>query len=147
MRGTLKDAIKISKKSHKDKKDKIGKPQFDHPSRVMDNVDELNEKKVAIMHDVLEDTSTTLKDLRKCGFDDEILEAVDAISRREGEHYFDYISRVSNNELATKVKIADLIDNMHWDYPTPEEKDGLMKRYRKALRILTEVEDKHWRYD
>ena len=147
MGGTLKDAMKVSKKSHKGKKDKIGKPQFDHPSRVMDSVDELNEKKVAIMHDVVEDTSTTLKDLRRYGFDVEIVEAVDAISRRDGERYFDYIGRVSNNELATKVKIADLLDNMHREHSSPEEKDGLMKRYRKALRILTEVENKYWNYD
>ena len=147
MDGRLRKAIEIATKSHRNKVDKIGKPQICHPLSVMDSVDEMDEKIVAILHDVVEDTPTTLKDLKKFDFGDDVIESIDAISRREGEQYFDYIGRLSENELATKVKIADLLDNINRKHSNPEEKESLMKRYKKALRILTKIEDKYWRRD
>ena len=43
---------------------------------------------------------------------DRIIEAVDAITKREGEKYSDYFQRVMDNPIALKVKIADMTDNM-----------------------------------
>lgn len=67
---------------------------------------------VAMLHDIIEDTETTLEDL-KYQFSQEILDAVDHITRRKGESYADYIGRVSVNDLSRAVKIADLQDNMN----------------------------------
>lgn len=67
---------------------------------------------VAMLHDIVEDTDTTLEDL-KYQFSQEILDAVDHMTHRKGEKYADYIGRVSVNDLARAVKIADLQDNMN----------------------------------
>jgi (p)ppGpp synthase/HD superfamily hydrolase len=66
----------------------------------------------AVLHDVVEDTSLTLDDLRKEGFPREVLEAVESLSKNEKESYDEYVERVSRNPVAVKVKLADLEDNM-----------------------------------
>ena len=115
----------------KDKIDKGGNAYVNHPIRVAENIFAEKEKKcndntstlslfydkayiVALLHDVVEDTDITLEDLRnKYNFDEEIVNAVDAISRRDNEKfYFDFIERVGKNDIAKLVKIYDLEDNM-----------------------------------
>ncbi len=83
---------------------------------------------VAYLHDVVEDTSMVLADL---DFTDEIKLAVDAITRRPGENYFDYIGRSASNEIASIVKRHDLESNIN--EATPE---SLVIRNRRALEIL-----------
>jgi (p)ppGpp synthase/HD superfamily hydrolase len=68
---------------------------------------------VALLHDILEDTDTTVDELRGLCCDDDIIQAVVAITRRKDEKlYFDFIERVKGNDLAKLVKIYDLEDNM-----------------------------------
>ena len=68
---------------------------------------------VAILHDIVEDTDVTLEYLTNGGFDKEIVNAIDAITRRkEEQYYFDFIERVKKNDIAKLVKIYDLEDNM-----------------------------------
>ena len=68
---------------------------------------------VALLHDTLEDTDATEQDLRDLGCDDEIINAVIAITRRKDEqYYFDFIERVKQNDIAKLVKIKDLENNM-----------------------------------
>ena len=68
---------------------------------------------VAILHDIVEDTPMTLSELKKYILDKDIIDAVDAITRRKDEDlYYDYILRVSKNDLARRVKIFDLTHNM-----------------------------------
>lgn len=69
------------------------------------------EKAVAYLHDVVEDTNISLEDLRKI-FSSNIVEAIDAITKRENETYEDYLKRVSMNKIARKVKISDMLHNM-----------------------------------
>ena len=92
---------------------------------------------VALLHDVVEDTDYTLDKLIEDGFPDEIVEAVDAITRRSGEDYFVYIDRVKANALATTVKIADLEHNTD-DSRLAILSDANIKkqRYEKAKRVL-----------
>lgn len=67
----------------------------------------------ALLHDILEDTPCTADDLRRNGFDDEVVDAVLAMTRKPDEtYYFDYILRVSDNDIARKVKVHDLENNM-----------------------------------
>lgn len=67
---------------------------------------------VAWLHDVVEDSpSWTIERLQASGFDAAVVAAVDAITRRPGETYPDFISRVAKNPLARKVKLADLEHN------------------------------------
>jgi len=93
---------------------------------------------IAVLHDVVEDSHWTIEDLRKEGFPEEVLHAVDRLTRREGEDYFDFIKRVKGNSLARKIKLADLEDNM--DIRRLKElnpKDfELLSKYHKAWKEL-----------
>jgi (p)ppGpp synthase/HD superfamily hydrolase len=114
---TLEDAIVLATNAHKGQKDRNDEPYVMHPIRVMAQLWGHDERMVAVLHDVIEDTDVTLDDLRKAGYPDRIVEAVDAISRRKdaGESFSQYIQRVKRNPLATRVKIADLKDNSNLD--------------------------------
>lgn len=118
-------AFQIVDKLFANKLDKGGQPYLGHLCRVSDSltkrgkfcseIPNIYDKAavVALLHDILEDTDTTIDTLRVFGFDEDIIQAVDVISRREDEqYYFDFIKRVSKNRLATLVKICDLKDNM-----------------------------------
>ena len=134
----LEKAIELAFKVHKNQKDRYGKPYIFHPLRVMNKMDDDKEKIVAVLHDVIEDTELTYKDLCDAGFSEEIIDAIASISKQDGEEYFDYINRVMQNRLAVKVKLADLEDNM--DVRRIEiitEKDrGRLNKYMKAYRMI-----------
>lgn len=128
-------ALEIAYKSHKDQVDKGGNPYILHPIRVALHCEKEEEKIVALLHDVVEDTDMTIEDLRTAGFAQDILDAIVALSKVDGEEYEQFIQRVALNDLATRVKIQDLKDNMdtsrlngkqHWKMAT----------YKKALAYL-----------
>jgi guanosine-3',5'-bis(diphosphate) 3'-pyrophosphohydrolase len=134
----LNHAIIIATEAHKNQVDRGGQPYIFHPLRVMLSVDRLDEKIVAVLHDMVEDTDTTLEDLGKY-FDKEIIEAVDAISRRKDkETYKEFIRRVYMNPIARKVKIADIKDNLNLNRPGSLEflSKGICQRYYEALLFL-----------
>lgn len=106
-------ALEVALKAHGDQKDKAGEPYFFHPVRVALNCDTAAQKVVALLHDVLEDTSVTARQLLDEGFDTMTVSAVEALSRRNGEDYMDFIHRLSRNPLAAQVKIRDLRDNLN----------------------------------
>jgi (p)ppGpp synthase/HD superfamily hydrolase len=92
---------------------------------------------VAYLHDVVEDSAVTLQDLTDLGFDGYVVHAVDALTRRDGEVYADYIQRVAeSDETAAAVKVADLTDNMERT-DNPEKLVSLRPRYEKALMFLS----------
>ena len=95
----------------------------------------MKEKIVAVLHDVVEDSDLTLEDLKIEGFSNPIIEAIDAITKREGEKLNDYLERVMNNEIALKVKIADMTDNMdiaRISNPTEKDRERI-RRYKKNI--------------
>jgi hypothetical protein len=95
----------------------------------------------AVLHDVVEDTKTTFEDLRAEGFMEEIIAALDCLTRRDGENYDDYIIRILTNTLACKVKNGGLADNMDLiRIPNPTDKDKeRIEKYRKAADRIYEV--------
>ena len=133
----LEKAEKLAREAHKGQKDKSGADYIEHPLRVSYRCDDEKAKIVALLHDTIEDTYVTPQLLRTIGFDDDIVEAVLALSRRTDETYAEFIVRASQNEIAKKVKIADLEDNM--DIRRLHEiSDMDMVRIRKYLHS--------WRY-
>lgn len=108
-------------------------PYIVHPIRVSNCFNDMTRKTIAILHDVVEDTNVTLYDLSK-DFPSIIIEAVDALSRREDEQHFDYIRRVSKNELAVEIKIVDIVDNLSDTISVPPS--SMIDRYNKSLEIL-----------
>ncbi len=109
---TLEKAFEIAYNAHKHQTDKSGEMYILHPIRVMLKQKSNEAKIVAILHDTVEDTWITLEWLKQMGFSDEIVDAVDAISRRKDESIKEYYKRIMEIRLAMKVKIADLEDNL-----------------------------------
>ena len=138
---TLEDAIILATDAHRGQKDRNDEPYIMHPLRVAAQLWDHDERTVGILHDVIEDTAVTLDDLRKAGYPEHIVAAVDAISRRKdaGEPYSAYIQRVKANALATKVKIADLQDNSNLGRLPDVLASDLKRldRYNRALQYLT----------
>ena len=135
----LEKAMMLAAKGHMGQLDKGGRPYILHPTRVMLSCKTIEEKTVAMMHDLLEDTDITAEDLRKEGFSDEVVGAVVCLTKTEGEDYTDYIERICQNKLAARVKLADLKDNMDLNrLPGLTPKD--FQRLEKYLRAKTRVE-------
>ena len=126
-------ALQIAVRAHKGQKDKAGHDYILHPIRVSERCDDPRAKIVALLHDTIEDTDVTADYLREEGFTEEIVEAVLAVTRREGEEYNDYVRRAAQNELGRMVKRTDLEDNMGIRR-LPELTDLDVERLRKYLR-------------
>ena len=133
----LNKALDIAYKAHAGQVDKAGAPYILHPVRVALNCQTEEEKMVALLHDVAEDTPITLDDLKTEGFSDKVLAALKCLTKTKNEDYQAFIQRVALNPLATTVKIQDLKDNMdvsrlggkqHWK----------MDIYKEALELLSE---------
>jgi len=142
---TIEDAILWATEVHRGQVDKSGNPYILHPIRVMMRMTSPEARIVAILHDTIEDSDHTLDDLRALGYDETIIAAVDAISRREDESYEEFIQRLKPNPLARRVKLGDLLDNMDLRRANPvvAEKDAeRLARYQRAWIELTQ--DNHW---
>ena len=137
--GNLECAIQIALKAHRGMKDKGGVPYILHPLRVMLQMDTDLERIVAVLHDVVEDSTWTLDCLREEGFSDKVVEALDCLSKRDGEDYDDFVERVRMNPLAVAVKIADLQDNLDVSRlpGLTDEDKARIRKYEKALSTLT----------
>ncbi|BBH19133.1 hypothetical protein Back11_04780 [Paenibacillus baekrokdamisoli] len=131
-------ALIIAATAHKGQYDKGNKPYILHPLAVMNRVHTLEEKIVAILHDVVEDTSVTLEVLSVQGFTPVMIDAIDRLTKRESESYMDFIQRAKENEISRNVKIADIQENMDLSRLTkPTDKDHeRVEKYQKALHEL-----------
>lgn len=109
----LERAIEIAVEAHKGQQDKNGAPYILHPLRMMMRAEQTDEKIVAVLHDVVEDSEWTIKALAKEGYPKHILEAVDHLTKREGEEYDAFVERAASHPLAKRVKKLDLEDNMN----------------------------------
>lgn len=142
----LNRAIAIAANAHDGQVDKGGNPYILHPLRVMMHCESEDARICAVLHDVIEDTNVTFGDLESQGFRSEILVALDCLTKRNGESYDDFIGRVLENELACRVKLADLADNMDLTrIPNPgQEDEARIQRYRLAVgRILARLSVSH----
>jgi (p)ppGpp synthase/HD superfamily hydrolase len=139
---TLSDALCLAAEAHRGVMDKSGQPYILHPLRVMFRCESEIERIVAVLHDVVEDTGRTFDDLRKLGYSDEVIAALDCVTKREGEGYEQFVDRAAANPVARKVKIADIEDNMDMRrLPNVGEKDwARMTKYLAAWRRLTSGE-------
>lgn len=133
----LADAIRLAALEHANQVDKQDLPYILHVFRVAASVTTDEERTVAWLHDIVEDTRCTIEDLEITGFRPCILEAVAAITRDKRESYESYIRRVSLNALATAVKIADLRDNLSRIAGlASQDRSRLEPRYHEALHML-----------
>ena len=134
----LNKAIEIASKAHTGQVDKSGHPYILHPLRVMLNCEDETAKICAVLHDVVEDTNITLDDLKAYGFSDEVITALACLTKQHGESYNGFISRVLTNEIACRVKLADLADNMDLtriQNPSAKDEERIKKYNDAADRI------------
>ncbi len=131
----LTDALLLATRAHKGQK-YSGQDYIEHPVRVAERFDSLLLKVVALLHDVVEDSSTTVFEIHN-QFGPTIANAVEALTRGD-ETYNDYIeNKVSQNYLAVEVKIGDLLDHLDYIERFPDLGFASLKpRYEKALRTL-----------
>lgn len=109
----LNKAIVIATNAHAHQTDKAGSPYILHPIAVMQLLDTRDEELqcVAMLHDVIEDTSVTYADLVQAGMTERVLAAVRALTKQLGQTYDEYKAAVFANEDAMLVKMADLTHN------------------------------------
>jgi hypothetical protein len=108
---TIEKALQIAARAHEGQKDKEELPYILHPLRVMNGVTGEEAQIVAVLHDVVEDTAVTLDDLRQAGFSAAVLAAVLCVTHRKDQPDADYVARCKGNDIARRVKLADLEDN------------------------------------
>lgn len=131
-------ALSIATDAHRGQKDKGGADYITHPIRVANGCVTNEEKIVALLHDVLEDTDINEEYLIKMGFPGFIIDAIKSVTRKRGEHYEDFIERCSLDAIGIKVKLEDLRDNMDVSrLKNLNEKDfERLKKYHKAYWYL-----------
>ncbi|OHV82347.1 HD domain-containing protein [Rhizobium sp. LCM 4573] len=129
----IEKATTIASEAHRGQSSKTGEPFIEHVRRVAESVKGDDERLVAWLHDVVEKGSGwTLDRLRREGFPERIVEAVDAMSKRDGEDYFAFVRRSIANPLARPVKRADLTDNLSQTL----RMGGDGSKFTEGLRIL-----------
>lgn len=132
-------ANEIASRAHCGQKDKAGKDYIEHPKRVADKCDNSEERIVALLHDVIEDSDVTPEYLSEAGFSEEIIEAILSVTKREGESYEDFIRRAAQNPIGRQVKLHDLEDNL--DILRLEELSETdlprLNKYMRAYRFLS----------
>jgi (p)ppGpp synthase/HD superfamily hydrolase len=132
----LAHAIQVAQTAHEGQADKTGRSYFEHCRRVASSVTDDIEKTVAYLHDVVEKgKGWTLDRLREEGFPPDVISAVDAMTRRDGEEWEDFVRRAASNAVAKPVKRADLNDNLSQAQTIGE--DG--EKYLRALRLMSEL--------
>ena len=132
-------AMNLAYAAHHGQFDKGGVPYIFHPIHLAETMDDEFSTCVALLHDTVEDTDVTLEQLAM-EFPQEIVEAVDLLTHREGVEYFDYVRAIKANPVAVKVKLADLAHN--GDPKRICNQGNAEKRrekYAKAKKILTEA--------
>jgi (p)ppGpp synthase/HD superfamily hydrolase len=137
---TIEDAIALATEAHRGQTRPDGTAYILHPLRVMLSLQDERDQVAGVLHDVVEDSPVTLEELRRRGYDAEVVEAVDRLTRREGESYEDFIERAAGNPRARRVKLADLADNLDIRrLPEFSPRDvARMARYHRAWRRLTD---------
>ena len=131
-------AYNFARKAHEGQVDKAGVPYIVHPVTVAGMVDTPEEKIVALLHDVVEDTPVSIEAVRNL-FGDRIADAVSLLTHDKSVPYENYVKLIKGNELARKVKIADLKHNMDLrriPNPKAEDMDRVVYKYIPAYVYL-----------
>ena len=134
-------AMKIAYDAHYGQSDKAGVPYIYHPIHLAEQMTDEDSICVALLHDVVEDSTVSLDQLRSEGFNDAVISAVRLLTHDESVPYMDYIYQISRNPLARKVKLADLQHNS--DITRLESRDekavSRLNRYKDAIALLTHM--------
>ena len=133
-----KKALKLCFEKHKEQVDKTGLPYVFHPFHLAEQMDDEISTVCALLHDVVEDTDVTFNDLIEMGYPKEVISVLTLLTHDSSVPYMDYVKKISTNETAKKVKIADLKHNS--DISRLDVVDDYAKarnqKYKQALELL-----------
>ena len=135
-------AALIAAEAHLGQFDKAGAPYIYHPMQLAVSTRAADERVVALLHDVLEDTPWTLDALAREGFGASTLRALDALTRRSEESYEAFIARIARDRLASRVKLLDLAHNSDVSRlpgPPSDADHARLERYRAATATLQQT--------
>ena len=132
-------ALSIATEAHGGQFDKAGIDYIEHPIFVASQVDSEEEKAVALLHDVIEDSSVTAEELLNAGLPETVVTAVQILSKKKGQDYPTYLKTVKSNPLARVVKLADLKHNSDLSrLSSVTDKDlERLEKYKKAIDYLS----------
>lgn len=134
-----KKALKLCFEKHKEQVDKTGLPYVFHPFHLAEQMDDEISTVCALLHDVVEDTDVTFNDLIEMGYPKEVISILTLLTHDSSVPYMDYVKKISTNETAKKIKIADLKHNS--DISRLDVVDDYAKarnqKYKQALELLT----------
>ena len=131
-------ALSIARKAHEGQLDKAGVDYIEHPIYVASQVD-TEEKAVALLHDVIEDSPVSAEELLQAGLPETVVTAVQVLTKKKEQDYQTYLETVKKNPLARLVKLADLKHNSDLSrLSSITEKDReRLKKYKKAIDFLS----------
>ncbi len=134
------EAYRYAVSCHFGQLDKAGKDYMGHVSRVASNFTDPTLRIIAYLHDTLKDTDADPEYISRV-FGEKVFCAVLSLTQGADEDYFDYIIRLSQNQRAAKVKIADLKDNMNLSrLPIIKNSDvARLRKYKTALDFLEQM--------
>ena len=139
----IRRAYQTAAAAHRDQVDKAGVEYINHPATVAAHVGEnISSIIVALLHDTVEDTSLTVDELReKIPLTAQEVDALKLLTHDEKIPYLDYVAQIKSNELARRVKIADLKHNSDLSrLKNPTAKDfARVEKYQAALKILSDA--------
>ena len=133
---TLAECVELAARVHRHQLDKAGKPYILHCLRVMMQMEDESDMRVAILHDVTEDS---LDPVNLAFLSKSEQMALYALTKAKSEDYFQYINRVCGSQQAMRVKLADLTDNMNMSRikdPTQKDWERLEKYTAAKQQIL-----------
>jgi (p)ppGpp synthase/HD superfamily hydrolase len=138
-------AAVIASQAHLGQFDKAGEPYILHPMRLAVRASTPEERIVALLHDVVEDSDVTLEELAREGFGPAVVRALECLTRKPGETYDTFIERIAADKLATRVKLLDLEDNADLSRlrnVSPEDRERARKYHRAKARLEAELEER-----
>ena len=132
-------ALSIATQAHEGQLDKAGVDYIEHPIYVASQVDTEEEKAVALLHDVIEDSPVSAEELLQAGLPETVVTAVQVLTKEKEQDYQTYLETVKKNPLARVVKLADLKHNSNLSrLSSITEKDReRLKKYKKAIDFLS----------
>jgi (p)ppGpp synthase/HD superfamily hydrolase len=133
-----KKALRLCFDIHKDQVDKSGLPYVFHPFHLAEQMETEETTIVALLHDVVEDSDLTLKDLRQMGFSDTVIAALALLTHDPAVEYMDYVRAIKDNPIARAVKLADLRHNSDPTRLDTVDEKALARRekYLQAMTLL-----------
>ncbi len=133
-----KKAMKLCFAAHKNQVDKSGLPYVFHPFHLAEQMEDELSTVVALLHDVVEDSSYTFADLKNMGYPAAVLEALTLLTHDDETPYLDYVANIKDDPIARAVKLADLRHNSDLTRLDHVDEKALerVEKYRKAMELL-----------